>query len=305
VARPDSFTVGGKPRFLIMVEILYENLTQDQVNDYTLVLNSYDLSYTVKNSSHGWEIWVESSHHEKAVDLIERYKLENPRRPAFEKTSSPQYEKTYTAVWASLALLTIYLATNHSDRAAQILSVYSASAFYIIDGEVYRTVSSLMLHAGYVHLTGNIAGIALFGTAVCTITGAGVGWLIVLLSGILGNLLNAILFQHSHHSIGASTAVFGAIGFLSSYRFCNKIIIKAQRTRAWLPLAGGLALLGFLGAGIRSDLTAHLFGFLAGIALGLMYALFLHPIIQKRHQKFYLALTIGLIGISWLWPLIT
>lgn len=288
-----------------MVEILYENLTHDQVNAYILVLSAYDLPYSVTNSSRGWEIWVESSIHEKALDLIERYNKENPQPPALKKTAPPEYEKTYTAAWACLVLLASHLITNLSDKTEQIISVYGASAFYIINGEVYRTVSSLMLHVGYVHLAGNIAGIAIFGTAVCTITGAGAGWLIVLLSGILGNLFNAILFQHSHHSIGASTAVFGAIGFLASYQFCNKIIQKGQRTQAWLPLAGGLALLGFLGVGVRSDLTAHLFGFLAGIALGFMYALFLHTIIQKRHQMCYLALTLGIITIAWLWPLIT
>lgn len=274
------------------------------MNTYGLVLSAYALPYSVTNSARGWEIWVESSIHEKAMDLIERYNRENPPDTASEKTDSAEYEKTTSAVWVSLLLLASHIATSLSDKTEQIFNVYGASAFDIIHGEVYRTVSSLMLHAGYAHLAGNIAGIAILGTAIGNLVGAGAGWLIVLLSGILGNLFNAILFQHSHHSIGASTAVFGAIGFLAAYRFCSKITRRRQRSRAWLPLAGGLALLSFLGAGFRSDLTAHLFGFLSGLILGLVYAWFLSPLIQQRHQGCFQSITLGLIGISWLWPLI-
>lgn len=288
-----------------MDKILYENLSQDQVHAYGLVLSAYDLPYSIANSSGGWEIRVESSIHTKATGLIEQYLRENPPHSASAKADSPEYAKTFSAIWVSLLLLTIHIATNLSDKTEQLFKLYSASAFDITHGEIYRTVSSLMLHAGYVHLAGNIAGIAIFGTAVCTIAGAGAGWMIVLLSGILGNLFNAVLFQHGHHSIGASTAVFGAIGFLAAHRFYDKITLKGQRSQAWLPLAGGLALLSFLGAGFRSDLTAHLFGFLAGMILGLSYARLLRPLIQKRHQGCFQSINLGIIGISWLWPLIS
>lgn len=42
--------------------------------------------------------------------------------------------------------------------------------------------------------------------------------------------------------------------------------------RVWLPLGGGVALLGYLGAAPHTDLMAHLFGFLCGIAFGGLYA---------------------------------
>jgi len=170
-----------------------------------------------------------------------------------------------------------------------------------MNGEIYRTVTSLMLHSGYPHLASNIAGIAIFGTAVCSITGAGVGWLMILLSGILGNLANAALFQYGHISIGASTAVFGAVGILAAYQLCRKIKIAGQRMKAWLPLAGGLALLGFLGSSKHSDLTAHLFGFIAGICIGILYVLFLDRLLEKRHQIYCMAATITTVALSWSW----
>ena len=69
--------------------------------------------------------------------------------------------------------------------------------------------------------------------------------------------------------------------------------------KAWLPFAGGLALLGFLGSSKHSDLTAHLFGFMAGICLGLLYALYLCYLLEKRHQIYCMATTIGIVFLSW------
>ena len=40
------------------------------------------------------------------------------------------------------------------------------------------------------------------------------------------------------------------------------------RMRVWAPVAGGIALLAFLGSSQKSDVGAHFFGFLCGTALG-------------------------------------
>jgi membrane associated rhomboid family serine protease len=192
-----------------------------------------------------------------------------------------------------------------SDDAGHIVGTYGSSAADILDGEIYRAATSLTLHSGYPHLVGNIAGMAIFGTAVCSIAGSGVGWLLILLSGIAGNLANAALFRYGHQSIGASTAVFGAIGFLAAYQFCMKIRAADRRFRAWIPLAGGLALLGFLGSAAHTDLTAHLFGFLAGICFGLTASFYLGRFSKRRYQFFAMVSAIGLLAVAWLWPLVT
>ena len=73
--------------------------------------------------------------------------------------------------------------------------------------------------------------------------------------------------------MGASTAVFGAIGLLSALGVAARRRHEPKTRRAWLALGAGLALLAMLGtAGERVDLWAHLFGWLAGLALGLPIA---------------------------------
>ena len=286
-----------------MIEILCENLTQDQADTYALVLDAYDLPYSIRRSGSGWEIWVDETIYDRTLEVIEQYIEENRHVPLPDAQETETYQKTFTGIWASLILMACSISVNMSGSVDKIVREYGASAYDILNGEFYRTVTALMLHSSYPHLAGNMAGIAIFGTAVCSITGTGVGWLMILLSGILGNLANAALFQYGHISIGASTAVFGAVGILAAYQLCRKIKIAEQRMKAWLPIAGGLALLAFLGSSKHSDLTAHLFGFMAGIALGILYAQFLERLLEKKHQIYCMVAAIGTIALSWSWGL--
>jgi len=282
-----------------MIEILCENLTQDMADTYGLVLEAYGLPYSTKRYGRNWEIWVDETIHDRALELIEQYIEENPHISLSDAQETEAHQRTFTGIWASLILMACSIVLNMSGSVDTVVREYGASAYDILNGEIYRTVTALMLHASYPHLAGNMAGIAIFGTAVCNVTGAGVGWLMILLTGIFGNLANAALFQYGHISIGASTAVFGAIGILAAYQLTRKIKIAGQRMKAWLPFAGGLALLGLLGSSEHSDLTAHLFGFIAGFCLGLLYALYLCYLLEKKHQICCMGATIGMVVISW------
>jgi rhomboid protease GluP len=178
---------------------------------------------------------------------------------------------------------------------------FGASADRINAGDVYRAVTALMLHDGPVHLMGNMAGIALFGTAVCAITGAGPGWLMILLTGFLGNLANAAFYGTAHLSVGASTAIFGAIGILTAIRFRQKTGPAGWKNRAWLPLAAGLALLAVLGTeGEHTDIMAHLFGLLSGLLIGAAHSLFIWRPLPKKYQHGCWLATAGIIAWAWL-----
>jgi rhomboid protease GluP len=279
---------------------LLKNLSEDDADTYRLVLSSTGISHHVKKREHGWEIRVNDMDYEKAVIAIDQYLKENPE---IQKTEDPlyyKYQRTYTGVWVSILLIAFHVAITISGKSDVFVKTYGSSAFHILHGELYRSVTSLMLHADPLHLMGNIAGIAIFGTAVCTVMGWGVGWLMILVTGMLGNLMNALLYESGHISVGASTAIFGAIGILSAHQFFKKFNRSGQKIKAFLPLASGLALLGILGSGAHSDVMAHLFGFLAGIVLGCLYSLFVKRPIIKEYQAGSLLLTVGLLAMAWL-----
>src|SRR5262249_44977121 len=117
--------------------------------------------------------------------------------------------------------------------------------------------------------------------------GDGRGPLLVLIAGALGNAMNAVWHRTAHLSIGASTAVFAAVGILAATQLS---VDRKSGPRLWFervaPVVGGLALLGMLGASPHSDLLAHLFGLVAGMLVGLLAALTLRrrgpssPVVQ-------------------------
>lgn len=287
----------GKPLFMI---ITLKNLSADQANTYGLVLSSSGISHFSRKGKHGWDILVNDTEYKEALNVIERYLKENQDAYPTDEPLRYEYHKTFTGLWVSAILLTCHVAITLGDDSGILIRAYGSSAFHILRGELYRSATSLMIHANALHLTGNILGIAIFGTAVCSIAGWGVGWLMILATGVVGNLVNAVLYKTGHLSVGASTAVFGAIGILAAQQFFKKFRLPGQRMRAWLPLGGGLGLLSILGSGAHTDLTAHLFGFIAGITLGALYGLFVTRPATKASQAFFLLLALTVLVMSWM-----
>jgi rhomboid protease GluP len=280
--------------------ITFKNLSADQADTYGLVLSSSGIPHHLRKVGDGWDILVNDTEYEKALNTVEQYIKEDQD---FHPTDEPlyhEYHRTFTGLWVSVILLACHVAIRTVNDSGVFIRAYGSSAFHILHGELYRSVTSLMIHANVLHLVGNMLGIAVFGTAVCTITGWGVGWLMILVTGIAGNLLNAVLYKTGHLSIGASTAVFGAIGILAAQQFFKKFRLPGQRMRAWLPLGGGLALLSILGSGKHTDLTAHLFGFMAGIILGAFYGLLVKRTPARVYQACFMLIALGVVIMSWM-----
>ena len=105
----------------------------------------------------------------------------------------------------------------------------SADAQRMMAGEWWRAVTALTLHADAPHLLGNAVASALVMTAVCQRLGPGVGMWLLLLAGAGGNALTAIAHGSDHVSVGASTAIFGAIGILAGVRIVAPM--ARRRTR--------------------------------------------------------------------------
>ena len=253
------------------MRIAFDGLSLEQAETLGLVLLSAKINYHLKMSDKGLALWVAKDTYDEAIQLIEEYRQENPEiRPAPD-TPLTGYRKTWSGLWGMLVILAFHVAISSGPDVDTFRQVYGSSASHILNGEWYRSVTSLLLHASALHLLGNMVGIALFGTAVCSVTGWGLGWALILASGIGGNLMNAYLYQAHHISIGASTAIFGALGMLTAYQFLRKWRESGTWFKAVMPLAAGLALLGFLGSSKHTDIMGHLFGFVAGILLGLLY----------------------------------
>jgi membrane associated rhomboid family serine protease len=286
------------------MKLLFDDLTKEEVETYGLVLLSSGIDHQSAKGPNGWELRVSDSADASAFDLIQAYLQENRSFRPSPKTHAKKYPKTFSGLWGALVILSIHVAVYSDHDAGSFAKVYGSSARDILSGEWYRCATSLLLHADYVHLVGNLAGIAVFGTAVCSVMGGGIGWAMMLASGMLGNLVNAYFYQAGHLSIGASTTVFGAVGLLSAYQFVKKIRLRGEWYKAFLPIAAGMALLAFLGASRQTDIMGHLFGFLSGLVLGVMYSFFVRQPFRRPYQFGALMIVITILVGAWFWPIV-
>ena len=253
--------------------------TTAQANEWALVLFSAGIPSRVVRVSHGFALQVHRGNVERAEVELRAYLAENAEAAKAEAEKPPLVEVTgalpvNAALIVSLAMLGFYGVTGPSRPDVLWFSAGSAHATLIRAGELWRTVTALTLHSDFTHLIGNGLFGAFFLAAVGRSIGPGVALGLVILAGAGGNFVNAFLRSSAHVSIGASTAVFGAVGVLSGFG----IVRRVQRGDRWrlvfVPFAAGLGLLAMIGTGDgRVDVFAHLFGLLVGVVVGLGAAL--------------------------------
>lgn len=244
-------------------------------DEWALVLAAEGVASRVRPQGDGFALCVPQALAARAAEALARYDAENPPGPAApEPREPPSPAALQLALLAVAALLLFFrLVTGPRDPAQRWFARGSADAERILSGEPWRAVTALTLHADPAHVLSNALAGAVFFTAVFQELGPGLGLCVVLVAGAAGNLVNAALRGSGHVAVGASTAVFAAVGVLSGLGIARRRRPGTRGRRGWLPFAAGLGLLAMLGTGERSDLWAHLFGFAAGALAGLGVAL--------------------------------
>ncbi len=281
------------------------NLTEKQTNLFILVLESQGIKVDFIRNETNFDLLIDEKDVDSAIKAITKFHRENLKihdQNEIDLFSMP-LEKS-VVIFSVLVLTAIYSGSVYAGNQREIIMEYGFSAFYILNGEYYRIVTALMLHAGVEHLAGNIAGLLTFGIPVCTMAGSGAGLLLLIVSGAAGNLVNAYMYRTAHLSIGASTSVMGAAGILVAFQTIKKFKIFGITPRIIIPLGAGAALLGMLSGGENTDISAHFFGFIAGLIFGLIFSF-----LQKREaysknarqiDNYCLFFALAIIIISWL-----
>jgi len=141
-------------------------------------------------------------------------------------------------------------------------------------GEWWRAWTALTLHLDGPHLAANLLAGVWFGYLAGRQMGVGTAWLLTVLGAGMANLLEGQLGPPEHRAVGASTAVFAALGAMSAYSWRERFQLPQRWARRWGPLVAGVILLGWTGsAGEGTDVVAHLGGFVVGAVLGATAAL--------------------------------
>lgn len=260
--------------------VLRSSPSKERADEWALVLAAEGLSPAVRGGGGTFSLWLPESQVEPALAALAAYERENPPAPANMETETgagTEAEATLPSragTLLALALLLFFFVTGPRQPGNVWFSVGSADAERILSGETWRTVTALTLHADLAHVAANAIMGAILVNAVCGTLGGGLGLAAVLLAGTGGNALNALFQAPPHSSVGASTAVFAALGLLCGPALARRRRRGARGGRLMAPIAAGIGVIAMLGVGgPRTDLWAHLFGFAVGAALGLPWAL--------------------------------
>jgi rhomboid protease GluP len=241
-------------------------------DERALVLQAVGIGSQLAWDGEHWLLLVDSGNEAAARTQLERYVDENPSRPSVAPLH-PHSDAWLGSIVYALVLLGVGWAAG---RHAGGFSWWEAGALdsgAVVDGEWWRAVTALTLHVDIAHLVGNIGFGAVFGYLASQLLGPGVAWGSILASAVLANLATAWLAPRDHVSLGASTAVFAALGLLASFSWRLRGFERMRWAYRWAPLIAGVALLAFTGAGgERTDVLAHVSGFGMGVLAGAIHA---------------------------------
>jgi len=146
-----------------------------------------------------------------------------------------------------------------------ILQLVQINEKIINNGEYYRLLTSMFLHADIMHIFSNMIALLFFGTAVENNFSKIEYIIIYFISGLIGNLFSLILLPLNVISLGASGAIFGLIGAAFIL-----FTVDGDRTLIFLGLFYLLFfIISSLAPGI--NLWAHLFGLIGGILFGYIF----------------------------------
>jgi rhomboid protease GluP len=282
-------------------ETVVKTKNRGQCMEYRLVLDAVGIPSRSYHEGGWW--WLDVNHQdaERAFGELDAYRRENPDVDVESAAQPTTYRfavagvVAYVIVLVSIAILNAYQA--YGIDWYNVGKMHSGS---IQQGQWWRAVTALTLHLELGHLMSNLVFGVVFGLLVGRTYGGGVAWLATVVAGTLGNALNAWIQDADHTSIGASTAVFGALGLMVAHALRHWSDRSSRWTR-WRPLIAGLVLLAFTGVGgERTDVAAHVTGFLAGLAIGWLTSLASpERLSSTKLQQVTGAIAIAIVVIAW------
>ena len=281
---------------------LFHSASPVRCKEFNLVLQATDFDSQVVNHGNRYYLLVDEDSAAAAYRQLNLYIEENvTEKPRLSRPLRPIGRGFAGAYIYGLVLLGIGALKSTQAFGLHWQSNGLAHSVKIMQGEWWRTITALGLHADSAHLAGNIGFGALFGLLVSQYIGNGAAWFTILVAGAAGNALNAFLYQTTHLSIGASTMVFAALGILGVFALNDRHAYSQRGIRRWAPLLATIALLGFIGTGgERTDIMAHLSGYICGCLSGLVWLFIMRRSDREiPAQGSFVAAAFGLLAFAW------
>ena len=247
----------------------------NSINDlskYPFLINTFPNILEVENlKEEGLELFV------KLTDDINKKNYEETKKAedVFSK-KKPIITYIFMSICFLAYLICAAESSNLIDLNPNVLYKYGALINYdrmSNYSELYRLITSIFLHGGIIHLACNMYSIYVIGPQLESFFGKIKYTIILIGSGIIGNLLSMIFLQNSYVSVGASGAIFGLLGALLYFGYHYRVYLSGVIKSQIIPLIILNLLIGFMATDINN--LAHIGGLVGGFlvskAVGVKY----------------------------------
>lgn len=268
--------------------------------EVALVLEAVGVRASLFDMGGGWIVVVPTSDAVRARREIDAWQAENRVRPLAPPPAQVGDARAGVAGYV-LVLFAVALAAGSFAAGQDWFAAGRVDAAAMRDGEWWRAVTALTLHGDLEHLLANLFFGSVFGWFAGRYLGSGMAWLAITAAGAAGNLVNVLTLGGGHRAIGASTAVFAALGLLGAWVWAGRRGAAGWIHR-WGPVVAAVALLAYTGTGDENtDVGAHLWGFVAGLGAGALLARIpSRRLGSTRLQLGAGALCIGVVAGAWI-----
>lgn len=141
------------------------------------------------------------------------------------------------------------------------------------NGEWWRLATAMFVHAGWIHLLVNLAGLTQIGFILERLVGRGITLAVFVAAGIFANLVNLVTHPMAT-SVGASGAIFGLYGLLLAcsiwgLRHRSSVTMPLMMAKRLAPAVAVCLLYNLMNGsvGTAGELTALLVGLVCGAVL--------------------------------------
>jgi rhomboid protease GluP len=221
----------------------------------------------------------------------EAYSPDQARRRREYSDWDPRSAPATYFLLAINCLVYLWMVAHHvdaKDPSPEALLHYGANQpFLVLHGQWYRLLTATFVHSGLIHLATNMWCLWNLGMLGEPLVGPFGMLTVYMLTGVAGNLLSmgsnisaALRYNDMQYllipGVGASGAVFGIAGILIVLLSNKRLPFPWQQLRALRSRVVQFAAINLviglvnnhLPTGVRIDNSAHIGGFLSGLALG-------------------------------------
>jgi rhomboid protease GluP len=257
-----------QPTPAAVVSVAFFQGSQASCRETMLVLEAQGIGNELVEFDGVWTVFVRPADLESARDEIRKYAAERSVVRQMPRPVVPfAGAGMAAALYCAMMMLVAYCAGN------QMFGIDWFDAGALGGGDWWRPITALTLHVDQAHLLGNLLFGAGIGVLAGRLFGPGVAWASILAAGAIANYLDMLIAPSTHRAVGASTAIFAALGLMAGFSWRQRLPLKEQFRYRWAPLFAGVCLLALLGAGGEHvDVLGHVLGFLVGLAGGWMFA---------------------------------